>query len=96
MTVVFVVLGVGDRKAHKMFNINFVAPTQNTLFGPPENSLCASVPGKERKRGTHINFFGGFWGQKGGPRQTVLGRKKFSLFFLLLYILRDSLNPDKH
>ena len=42
-------------------------------FGPPEKSLCASFPGKERKKGTHINFI---------AKRAILGHKKFSLLFL--------------
>ena len=49
------------------FNISFLAPTQTPVFGPPEKSLCASFPGKERTKGTHINFFfGGIVGVKNG------------------------------
>ena len=33
------------------------------------------------QQGTHINFFGGTWGQKGGPKRVILGHKKFSLLF---------------
>ena len=28
--------------------------------------MCLTFPGKERKRGTHINFFGGIFGVKSG------------------------------
>ena len=35
----------GQRKHINVFNINFLASTQNTPFGPPEKSLCASFLG---------------------------------------------------
>ena len=71
---------MGTEKKHRtFFNINFLAPTQNPHIGPSENSLCASFPGKERKKGTHTNFFGG-----GGPKRAIFGHKKFIVmcFFL--------------
>ena len=33
-----------------------------------EKSLCASLPGKERKKGTHVNFFGAILGVKMGSQ----------------------------
>ena len=70
-----------DEKAHILFQINFLAPTQPPpRFGPPEKSLCASFPGKERKKGTHINFFGGIFGVENGvPNGPFLATKKSSL-----------------
>ena len=57
-----------DRKTHKLFQHKLFGPTQNTRFGPPEKSLCASFPGKGRKKGTHINFFGGVFGPQRGSQ----------------------------
>ena len=70
---------LGDRKEqHKLFGPHSKTPSP----GPPEKSSCASFPGKERNKGTHINFLGGgFGGQKRGPKQAILGHKRFSLCF---------------
>ena len=57
----------GPKKHINFFNINFLAPTQNAPFWVPRKSLCASFPGKGRKKGTHINFFGRILGSKGAP-----------------------------
>ena len=63
-------------KGQSFFSINFWAPTQtpptpNPMLGPQKKSLCASFPGKERKEGTHINFFGGSLGSNKFGRQKV-------------------------
>ena len=41
----------GTEKAHKLFQHKLLAPTQMPHLGTPEESLCASFPGKERNRG---------------------------------------------
>ena len=61
----------GPKKHIDFFNINFLAPTQNTPFWAPEKSLCASFLGKGHKQG------GGFWGQKGDPERDIFGHKEF-------------------
>ena len=61
-----------------IFNINFLAPTQNTQCWPPKKNDVPHFLGNDAK-GTHINFFGGFWGQKPGPKRAIFGRKNFSL-----------------
>ena len=72
----------GRKKHINFFNINFLAPTQNPPSGPPEKSLCASFPGKEHKKGTHINFFGGIWGVKHGvPNGEFSATKSLVYFF---------------
>ena len=42
----------GQKKHINFVNINFLGQPKTLGFGPPEKSLCASFPGKERKRGT--------------------------------------------
>ena len=37
--------------------------------------------GKERQKGTHIDFFGGIWGSTRGPKRATLGQEKFSFNF---------------
>ena len=71
----------GPKKAHELF--------QHKLFGPPpktpRKSLCASFPGKGRKKGPTINFFRGIFGVQRGPKRAIFGHKKFSLLILLLF-----------
>ena len=56
------------RKKHINFsNTNFLPPHPNAPFwAPSQKNLCASCPGKERNKRTHISFFGGLFGSKGG------------------------------
>ena len=52
------------------------------FWAPRKKSFCASFPEKERKKGTHINFFGGILGvKKGAPNGPFSATKKFSLLF---------------
>ena len=51
-----------DRKAHKLFD-----PHPRNPFGAPREKLMFLISWEGRKKGTRINF-GGFGGQKGGPR----------------------------
>ena len=53
----------GQKKHINIFNVNFLAPTQNTRFLPPEKSPCASFPGKGPKRDPH-KLSGGMFGSK--------------------------------
>ena len=58
----------GPKKHINFFNINFLAPTQNTPFGVPRKKKVY-VPhflGKDAKQCSHINFFGGIFGFKKG------------------------------
>ena len=60
----------GKPKKHiNFFNINFLAPTLNTLVWAARKKV--DVPhflGKDAKKGAHINFFGGIFGvKKGAP-----------------------------
>ena len=72
----------GLKKHINFFNIKFLAPPKTPSFGPPEKSLCASFPGKERQKGTHINFFGEIIGVKNGvPNGPFSTTKMFSLVF---------------
>ena len=54
----------GTEKAHKLFQHTILSPTRNAPLWAPRRSVCASFPGKERKKGTHINFFGENFGVK--------------------------------
>ena len=57
----------GPKKHINFFNINFLAPDQSTPFlDPRKKFMCLSFPGKERKKGTHINIniFRGIFGVK--------------------------------
>ena len=75
----------GQKKHINFFDINFLAPTQAPHLGPPEKSSCASFSGKERKKGTHLNFCrGDFRGPKRGPKQAIFSHRKFSLLFFSL------------
>ena len=67
---------VRRQKGHINFcNINFWAPTQNPpVLGPPVKGLCASFPGKERKRDPQT-FCGEFLGLRGGPKRAISGHK---------------------
>ena len=43
------------------------------------------------QKGTHMNFFGGIFGSKRGPKRAIFGPRKFSLlFFPALYLLQDN------
>ena len=54
------------------FTQNIVCATPS--FGPPEKRLCASFPGKEPQKITHINFCGWILGFKiSGTQSTVAG-----------------------
>ena len=59
----------GHNKHVNFFNINiFWPPPKTPHFGPPEKCLCASFPGKGRKkRDPHKLFRGDFWLKKGVP-----------------------------
>ena len=67
----------GRKKHMNFFNINFLPPTQKHLIlGPPETSLCASFPGKGRKkRDPHKLFRGDFWVKKGVPNRPFSATK---------------------
>ena len=77
------VVSRGRKKAHKPFQHKLFGSHPNPpILGPQQKSLCASFPGKSRKkRDPHQLFRGDFWGQKRGPKQAIFGHKKFVLFF---------------
>ena len=58
--------GRGREKHIRFFNINFSPSPPKPPFWAPRKNVCASIPGKGRKKGTHINFFGGIFGVKNG------------------------------
>ena len=55
-------------------------------IGPPQKSICTSFPGKERQKGTQINFFGEIFGVKNGAPNGPLSATKslVNCFFLAL------------
>ena len=62
---------------HKLF----CPPPKTPHFGPPEKSLCASFPGKERKNGTHLKTFsGGSLVKKGVPNGPFWATKVYCFF----------------
>ena len=72
----------GPKKHIDFFNINFLAPTQNTPFwAPPKRFMCLISWKRAQKRDPHKLFRGTFGGQKGGPKRAIFGHKKFSLLF---------------
>ena len=80
---------LGDRKEQSIFlqDEGFGPhPKQNpAVLGPQKRNLCASFPGKERQKGTHINFLRGTLGSKKGfPNGPSLATKKFMHIFLPL------------
>ena len=83
----------GTEEHMNYFHIHFLAPTQNIQLWAPRRSLCASFPGKGRKQGTHINFPGGFLGQKGGPKQAIFGHNIFVSW--LFFSAKDQKGPHK-
>ena len=75
----------GRKKRIYFFNINFLVPSKTIYLGTAEKSSCASFPGKERKQGTHINFFGAISGsKKGAPNGPFWATKSLVCFFLPL------------
>ena len=82
----------GPRKHINFFNINFLARTQSTPSGAQKKKkLCASFPGKGRKKETHINFFGAILGvKKGVPNGPFSATKSlvYCFFPVLNYKVR--------
>ena len=73
-----------DQKAHKLFQHELFGPHPKAPdFGPPEKSYVPHFLGKNAKEAHKKKHFRGILGgQKRGPKQAVLGHKKFSLVFL--------------
>ena len=72
----------GPKKHINFFNINFLAPTQNTPFWAPRKKfMCLISCERTQKRDPHKLFWGGFGVKKGGPKRAIFGHKKFSLLF---------------
>ena len=66
----------GPKKHINFFNINFLAPTQNTRFWPPRKKLMCLISWERTQKGTHINFFGGDFGvKKGVPNRPFSATK---------------------
>ena len=62
------VVGRGPTKHINFFNINFLAPTQNTPFWAPRKKfMCLISLERTQKRDPHKHFWGDLWGQKGVP-----------------------------
>ena len=76
----------GQKKHINLFNINFWPPPQTPDFGPPEKFYVPHFLGKDAKKGTHISFWGGFLGQKGGSTRAIFGHKRL---VYLLFALND-------
>ena len=69
----------GPKKHIHFFNIS---------WAPRKKSLCASFPGKGRKKGTHMNFFRQIFGVKKGVPNGPFSATKILLFscpYLLLF-----------
>ena len=77
-------LSRGRKKHITCFNLNFWPPPKTPDLGPPEKSLCASFPGKERKKVTHMNLFGGILGVKNGVPNGPFSATQSLLSFLPL------------
>ena len=85
----------GRRKHINIFNIIFLAPTQNPHFGPPrQKSTCLISWERMQKGDPHKFFLGYFWGQKQGPKRTIFGHKSLVYFFSCPYlsgpVIRDA------
>ena len=58
----------GPKRHINFFNINFLAPTQNTPFWTPRKMFMCLISRERTQKGTHINFFGGTLGVKRGSQ----------------------------
>ena len=77
----------GQKKHMNFFNASFLhPPPKKNHFGPRKKSLCASFSGKERKKGTHINFWGAILAVKKGVPNGPFWTTKIELivFFFSL------------
>ena len=74
----------GRKKHINFFNINFLVPSQNPHFGPPEKKkfMCLISWERTQKGNPHKLFRGDVWGPGRGPKRAVFGHKKSSLLFL--------------
>ena len=68
---------VRDKSLHRGFCAS------GTQFGTPERSLCASFPGKDRKKVSHINFNRGDLGVKNGVPNGLSATKSLVYCFCL-------------
>ena len=72
----------GPKKHIIFFNINSLAPTENTPFWAPRKKfICLISWERTQKRGPHKLFPGDLGGSKGGPKRAIFGHKKLSLLF---------------
>ena len=78
-----------QKKHINIFNINFLAPTQNPQFWAPRKKKKTFMRflswEPTQKRDPHKLFRGDFLGQKGGPKRAIFGHKMFS--FLCVFFL---------
>ena len=58
----------GPKKHINSFNINFLAPTQNTQFFGAQKRVYVPRFWERTQKGTHINFLGGIFGSKRGSQ----------------------------
>ena len=73
-----------DRKTHNVFQHKLFAPPHPKHFWAPRKSSCASFPGKECRKGTHINLR--VWAQEGGLKRAMLGATKSVVYCFLACI----------
>ena len=66
----------GQKRHINFFKINFWPPPKTPRFGPPEKSLCASFPGKGRKKRDPHKLFRGILGPKNGAPNGPLSATK--------------------
>ena len=78
-------LDKGTEKAHKLFQPKLFGPNpKSPILGPQKKVDVASFHGKERKKGTHINFSGRLFGvKKGVPNGPFLAPKSLVYCFFL-------------
>ena len=80
----------GQKKHRNSFSISFFAPPpppqKKTIRDPQKKVDVPHLPGKEHKKGTHINIFRGILGSKGGSQTGHFGpqKVKFNLLFFSL------------
>ena len=75
-----------EEKAHKLFQHKLFAPhpKPSHFWAPREKFICLTFLGKNAKKGTHINFFGGILGVKNGvPNGPFSATKSLVCCFFL-------------
>ena len=82
-----------DRKAHKLFQHKRFGPHPKHPIlppPPPKKNLCASFPKKGRKKGAHLNFFGGNFGVKKGVPNRPFSAAKSSVYCFFPALIFES------